>query len=337
MPIIGYGSDYLFTDSDLANQLEIVDDMAMLDVLTDENGKMYVMLYLDTTDGALPITIYLADNEESPIFLTIGEKTYHIGLSDDDLGDLERFVFDEDDAIYILSVAETASLSLTLSNPTLYEGYDYALLYFESSEEFEEFISTATFEDLEDAGYLFRADPDTLTIEFNIMTISETPIMFMVIPVGVTTVTELLDSDEQPFVFYIQRNNVIFDIYIGEEQYYATTYIDFTSFEMNVLQDANTEETQEDEMGRYEQLIYFIGEDELDNIEDGTYTFFMDSNFYGIFFEDSEANNEIVFGSEGSVTLEVKEDGVKYVEFYYNLDYSGTCRVVLMFTDGIYF
>ena len=333
----GYGLNFLYKDASLNTLLIPEGYTATFDVLYQDEVP-YVEFYISTRSGAQPVILYVEDAPLGEIYLTIGESSYEIGTSYDDLGDIVKINTGTDDDpnyMYVLNVTDS-SFTMDLYSSKEHHGYTNSLIYFNSTDSY--FMSLwedgADFDALEENGYLFRPNsPDSRNFDLKTPGI---PAQFLVVPKGYTSVAELTtDLDADPLMFYLNRNDYIFDVIINNEEFYATNYSDVDN--KDLIQVANTEYVKYTERGTLESITYYLGKDYLKYAYDDYYPLFLCSNFSNIFYLDSECTDPLEIYDDGYTELEIQSQGsTKYICFYYNIGYGlGGAEVKIYFEDII--
>ena len=343
VPMTGYGLEYLYSDSNLNTPLDFNEDyFAPLEVLYEDETP-YVEFYISTYEGPLSVILYITDAPLGKLYLTVGKKTYEIGLSDDDLGDLEKHQVGatEDEYIYLLDIQEL-DYFMTLTTSRTHYDYTNSLIYFASSDDY--FMSLwgdgAQFESLEDNGYLFRTGGDKDSTEINVLS-DGFPMQFYVVPKGYNSVRDMSEAGITPFAFYVQRNNYIFEILDEDNNYYVTNYTNFVSESQNRSQTANTPFMYDDNKdGNYDRIYFMLGDGSSERIYDNEFTFMMNSSYYnGIFYLDSAHTIplDVAYGEYTTLVVQLDENDLQYVSFYYYGGYGLIdAEVRLYFMDGYY-
>lgn len=318
--ISGYIADCLYYDKLFKNKVDI--NNAIFNVLLDSENNPYIEAYIKSDYGAISIIIMLANKPKGPLSLTFGDNEYSIG-NEDNPGDLSMGFMG-----YMLTVKDPQD-EFTMSVNKVYEDYTNSLviLPFMSESDF----SDETISSLESNEFVYRVtDTTTLSYTFNLYKSHYYPYTILILPEGTKATDTLGDLDY--FSFVLVKPAYIFNLTIDDNNYYATA--DTNMNNGSPILDTNAS-NYELSGSTYSELIFYIGEDELENITDDIYEVNFDSGL-GLESEIYTTDDDSIVFSGNSLSLSVKDqDGVKYVEFKYKGSTAGVGEAVvrLIFED----
>ena len=317
--------DRAYTDIDLTNK--ITGDNVTLDVLYDEENKPYVVIYADVAmfeeDGMTTLVIYLCEKPKADLALIFGDSEYQIGNDDDPLDLTEMSWFG-----YYLSVNEPYN-TFTLSVNKVYDDYTNALVFLPFMS--ESGFTSCSIGYLEQNEYVYRVtNAETLTLTASLSKDYYYPYTVLVLPQG-TTDEDIL-GDLNYFSFILDKPAYIFDITVGKNDYYATVSTNMNNGEPMFDTNASDIETEDN---AYSDLVFYLGKEEKKNIIANRYKFMITSEL-GIAGSLYTMDDSVLCPQDGEVELPVQEDdGVYYVQFYYDADYidCGSAVITLILDD----
>lgn len=221
----------------------------------------YAVLYIKGAGfESIKVRVYLAKRAFTSAKLTIGfDEFIIIADGGDEYGDLGKarmggFTIDNDDL----------PNTMTLTTTKVYSDYSYSILMDIDGELFD----YNTFEELEEAGYLFRVtDATTLSV-----TIPIAQTYFYIVPEGVTS----FDFEEFYHVELTLLKGFGFDNEVGDRFYYNLK-LDYENFE--IIEYTNAMDKDKEPNAMFSNTLYFkLDQSELANMTNGTYRIKLDSN-----------------------------------------------------------
>ena len=328
---------------------KIVDENITLDVLKDDKDNYYAVIYCLVYSRTMNIKLIFAEEPRSPLYITVGEDVYDLG-SEDSNGD-----FTAGPIGGLMLIIDSLDSDIYIKGTKVYDDYSYSLILFPYG--YTNYSASTTLASLEHYGFLTRIyDEDKLTAisKFRVGTLATG----LVVPYGTpndAVLGDILSSEDD--MFMIIKSNYAFELAIGESKLYASMYIpDLMTMMMGGAEfKTNADISEKDNNGKFTELTYYIGKDELDNITtNNTYVIDFNSVFGEVldsitlaadptyelkyFFTDSAHNNNLAIKND-KIELSVQEytSGTKYVEFYYDLQDAmfGSAKVTIVFDDYI--
>ncbi|MCR5461936.1 MAG: hypothetical protein K6E87_02595 [bacterium] len=298
--VSGLMAEYLYIDSELNER--ITTNKVLLDV-HDIDTKPYIVVYMRQFGE---ITLYLVDQPVPSAVVSFG--------ADEDFGFTinENGVETDAQMIYGMPIAFITTYvdSMTLTLNKAYEDYSYSIIVgdydfaMEIMSEYgdDSYVFDYTFAELEGSNHLYRVDSNTLTVEI--------PIQYMYFFISAEGV-EGTDYVSTINIMPVMISDVsLFEFANDNDEYYLGIYTDdgyeWGTYGATEDDSANKIDNYLDVEDLYDKYIYYIGEDELDNVVNNKYTFNYSSNLSAKLYSTigCEEENEIEV-VDGKITLDV--------------------------------
>ena len=287
------------------------------DVLYDDNNIPYVRYYTRSQSSTITIELYFANKPVSDVTMIIGDREYGFGTQGFN-GDV-MVAYMPFEIRYIQVKERTKTIKFTAKN--YYDDYSYAVAIYEDD---SLVYQTKTIKELDDDERIIRiTDSNTLSVE--IPNFLGDYCCLYILPFGTTGDTKICNLENEVVIIDLYMPAIIFDISVGNENYYASLFSGFFTSRLTTQDNANSRQINDVDHS-YELLDYYIGKDEQNNItSSNTYALNIFSscmNFIDNLYTDSSEQQKLYLNSNDELELEVNEYGLnsmKYVQFYYDL------------------